>query len=558
MKMKRQIVLLGLALLIALQCFAQTAEEEKDAIVELIEESYIGAAYNNIDIAVVKKGFHENFTWQGLHHDRLFTTNLRQWIILLEREKWLRPDWNNRTTAEISVIGIEGNAAVAKVDVFNNRVHELTDFLSVYKFADSWKITNRIADRHEIPSEVAYERQVERENSINEKLQPPEKVMDAIGVKPGMTIGEVGAGHGRYTVHLARRVGHRGKILANDIDKAVGTVTTSSPEAYKLFIQATEFLFTFNNKECIALLEKALEYDPDFVNAYFMLAAAYYNSGFASKAYEYSRKTFDLRERLTDRMKYRIEGDFYLRREETYPDAIDAYKKLLDLYPDDTTGNNMLGGLYSAIGEWDKAIEYRKVNVDNNIGLWLYHYTLSLAYIQKGLFNEAREVALNYLNNFGELAPVHQLIAETYMYEGKLDLSLEEVEKAFAMDPSNPRYQFYRASIYLFKDSFEAAEKEYKELAANHYQQTQHRALQCLAALSLHRGRYQDAAGYFKNAAAIAETLGEDNWTFSDKRSLIRIFGLMEKYEEADKLSQDVFSNPGNLDLSEFRSWGSG
>jgi ubiquinone/menaquinone biosynthesis C-methylase UbiE len=43
--------------------------------------------------------------------------------------------------------------------------------------------------------------------------------MDAIGVKPGMVIGEVGAGRGRYTVHLADRVGDAGKIYANDIDQ---------------------------------------------------------------------------------------------------------------------------------------------------------------------------------------------------------------------------------------------------------------------------------------------------------------------------------------------------
>ncbi len=48
--------------------------------------------------------------------------------------------------------------------------------------------------------------------------QPPEKVMDAAGIKSGMIIGEVGAGRGRFTMHLARRVGTKGKILANDID----------------------------------------------------------------------------------------------------------------------------------------------------------------------------------------------------------------------------------------------------------------------------------------------------------------------------------------------------
>jgi ubiquinone/menaquinone biosynthesis C-methylase UbiE len=219
MKTKRLIVLLGLALFFVAQCFAQTKGEEKEAIVELIKESYVGAAHNNIDIDVLKKGFHENFTWQNMHHGRSFITTLRQWIILLDREKWLRPDWNDRTTAEIEVIGIEGNAAVAKVDIYNNQVHDFTDFLSLYKFTDGWKITYRISERHETPAEVEYKRRLEWEKSINEKLQPPEKVMDAIGVKPGMTIGEIGAGHGRYTVHLARRVGHKGKIFANDIDK---------------------------------------------------------------------------------------------------------------------------------------------------------------------------------------------------------------------------------------------------------------------------------------------------------------------------------------------------
>lgn len=49
--------------------------------------------------------------------------------------------------------------------------------------------------------------------------QPPEKVMDAIGVKPGMIIGEVGAGRGRYVVHMAKRIGRKGKVYAEDIDK---------------------------------------------------------------------------------------------------------------------------------------------------------------------------------------------------------------------------------------------------------------------------------------------------------------------------------------------------
>jgi len=56
------------------------------------------------------------------------------------------------------------------------------------------------------------------ERHDNER-QPPIKVMDALGIKPGMTVGEVGAGRGRYTVYLAERVGPTGKVYAEDIDR---------------------------------------------------------------------------------------------------------------------------------------------------------------------------------------------------------------------------------------------------------------------------------------------------------------------------------------------------
>ncbi len=52
------------------------------------------------------------------------------------------------------------------------------------------------------------------------RLQPPDKVMDAIGVSPGMVMAEIGAGRGRYVVQFAVRVGENGKVYAEDIDAA--------------------------------------------------------------------------------------------------------------------------------------------------------------------------------------------------------------------------------------------------------------------------------------------------------------------------------------------------
>lgn len=44
-----------------------------------------------------------------------------------------------------------------------------------------------------------------------------EEVMQLAGVKPGMSVADVGAGQGYYTVRLARVVGAKGRVLGEDI-----------------------------------------------------------------------------------------------------------------------------------------------------------------------------------------------------------------------------------------------------------------------------------------------------------------------------------------------------
>src|SRR5215470_2938520 len=47
--------------------------------------------------------------------------------------------------------------------------------------------------------------------------QQPDRVMDALGIKPGSVVGDIGAGGGYFTFHLAQRVGPSGKVYSEDI-----------------------------------------------------------------------------------------------------------------------------------------------------------------------------------------------------------------------------------------------------------------------------------------------------------------------------------------------------
>ena len=46
-----------------------------------------------------------------------------------------------------------------------------------------------------------------------------QKVMDLAEINPGMTVADIGAGEGYYTVRLAEKVGAKGRVLAEDIDR---------------------------------------------------------------------------------------------------------------------------------------------------------------------------------------------------------------------------------------------------------------------------------------------------------------------------------------------------
>jgi ubiquinone/menaquinone biosynthesis C-methylase UbiE len=57
------------------------------------------------------------------------------------------------------------------------------------------------------------------EGPDREAWQRPEQIMDALGIADGSAVADLGAGGGWFTVRLARRVGPRGLVYAEDIQR---------------------------------------------------------------------------------------------------------------------------------------------------------------------------------------------------------------------------------------------------------------------------------------------------------------------------------------------------
>lgn len=64
-------------------------------------------------------------------------------------------------------------------------------------------------------AETSLASEVQRDSKNEAKV-----VMDLAQIDPGMSVADIGAGEGYYTVRLAARVGAKGRVLAEDIDAA--------------------------------------------------------------------------------------------------------------------------------------------------------------------------------------------------------------------------------------------------------------------------------------------------------------------------------------------------
>ena len=59
------------------------------------------------------------------------------------------------------------------------------------------------------------------DEAVRDERGEASKVMELADISPGMTVADIGAGEGYYTVRLAEKVGDAGRVLAQDIDREV-------------------------------------------------------------------------------------------------------------------------------------------------------------------------------------------------------------------------------------------------------------------------------------------------------------------------------------------------
>ena len=74
---------------------------------------------------------------------------IEEWIKIIEKGKAANPDGPaQKVTCKYLDIDVTGGAAVAKIELYRGSKKIFTDYLSLYKFNEGWKVASKIYQRH--------------------------------------------------------------------------------------------------------------------------------------------------------------------------------------------------------------------------------------------------------------------------------------------------------------------------------------------------------------------------------------------------------------------------
>lgn len=266
---------------------------------------------------------------------------------------------------------------------------------------------------------------------------------------------------------LTRRIKANFKLseeeIAGDIDMAVGKITTSSPEALKYYIEGKRLYNEAKFAESIEVLKKAVSIDPNFATAYKMLAVTHAYEGYPDKVIEYMQKAMALLDHVSERERHLIQADYFNMIENSIPKAIEIYKKLLSIYPEDEDANVLLGAMYRNLEEWDLALEQFEKVVAIHKRSEVAYDNLAYIFMAKGKYDKAMEILQNNRDVYSNQALFHRYTAEVFLCQGRYDLALLEAERALSLEPENHSNIRLLGIIYHLKGDFLAAENTYRK-----------------------------------------------------------------------------------------------
>jgi tetratricopeptide (TPR) repeat protein len=173
----------------------------------------------------------------------------------------------------------------------------------------------------------------------------------------------------------------------------VEEATTPSLEALKAYSLGVKTFNTKGDTAALPFFKRAVDLDPNLAMAYSWMATAYFDLDEIGLGAENARKAYDLREKVSERERFNIEGFYYVTATGELEKGAQTDELWQQTYPRDAMAYTELGAISATLGNWEKALEEWREALRSEPNNGLNYYLLGLAYMS---FNRLDETAAVY------------------------------------------------------------------------------------------------------------------------------------------------------------------
>ena len=168
--------------------------------------------------------------------------------------------------------------------------------------------------------------------------------------------------------------------------------TTPSLEALKAYSLGVKAAGRGEGTALLLFFKRAVDLDSNFAMAYSWIGSIYHDSNQGGMGVEYAHKAYDLREKVSERERFFIEGMYYVNATGELEKAAQTLELWRQTYPSNPLPSQMLGFISTILGDWEKVLEgygkAQRLNPD-----WVGGYVgLAVAYIALNRLDEAEAV----------------------------------------------------------------------------------------------------------------------------------------------------------------------
>jgi serine/threonine protein kinase/tetratricopeptide (TPR) repeat protein/TolB-like protein len=302
-------------------------------------------------------------------------------------------------------------------------------------------------------------------------------------------------------------------VAARDDSRGVAEVTSTSPEAYRLYTEGFKAARLLRRPEAAKLLQQAVAIDPTFAAAWLELSRVSASLDDRATEARARQKVLENIDRLSERQRAGVEAQEAMRAGHD-EQGIEILEKLIARYPDQEDAYNMLIGVYRAKGDSAKSIEIGQRAITALPRVGGLHNNYGYLLIDGGRYQEA----LSEFETYARLDPnepnPYDSLAELYLIMGQADRALDRYAQVLKIDPSFSNAHLGRAWSFGLLGQLELALQEV-DLAARTMaaEGTPTIDADALSGFILVRaGRYREAEARFQRGRTSAEKF-EDPWS---------------------------------------------